>query len=232
MWRGWEVIDAEILMKLALLCSAAFLAASSPVLAADIIEPVAAMPFFWTGFYGGVQAGGGWNDSRWSGSGFDFNTNGSGGIFGGQIGYNYQIDQFLIGIEGDFAGSTVKGDNACGDTPATTCETKQDYLGSVRGRLGYAVDRFLIYGDAGVAFTKYKFAQVEGLDQSFGRGSRVGWTAGLGAEYALSDHWTAGVEWNYYDFGSKAGESDVQPGFFVDNHDTENVVVGKINYKF
>lgn len=221
-------------MKLALLCSAAFLAMASPVLAADMVEPVAAMPFSWTGLYIGGQAGGGWNDSRWSlSSGFPFapfNTNGSGGIFGGQIGYNYQIDQFVIGVEGNFAGSTVKGDNQCAGTSGPPCETKQDYLGSVRGRLGYAVDRFLIYGDAGVAFTKYKFAQVD--FQSFGGGSRVGWTAGLGVEYALTDHWTAGVEWNYYGFGTKSGVSSNGSGFAVNNRDTENVVVGKINYKF
>ncbi|RUU48979.1 outer membrane protein, partial [Mesorhizobium sp. M2C.T.Ca.TU.002.02.1.1] len=143
-------------MKLALLCSVAFLAASSPVLAADLVQPVAAMPFSWTGFYIGGQAGGGWNDSHWSGTFVPFNTNGSGGVFGGQIGYNWQIDRYVIGIEGDFAGSTVKGDNQCSDDAGTVCQTKQDYLGSVRGRLGYAVDRFLIYGDAGVAFTKYK----------------------------------------------------------------------------
>ncbi|WP_214477736.1 outer membrane protein, partial [Mesorhizobium sp. dw_380] len=164
-------------------------------------EPVGAAPYSWTGFYVGAQVGGAWNDSRWSpvgGLGFvPFNTNGSGVVYGGQIGYNYQINQFVIGIEGDFAGSTVKGDDQCSTTAGTTCETKQDYLGSVRGRLGYAVDRFLIYGDAGVAFTKYKFAETD-FPQSFGGGSRVGWTAGLGAEYAFTDHWTAGVEWNYY----------------------------------
>ncbi|CAN7493565.1 porin family protein [Mesorhizobium amorphae] len=220
-------------MKLVLLCSVAFLAATSPILAADLVQPVAAMPFSWTGFYVGAQAGGGWNDSHWSGTTFiPFNTNGSGGVFGGQIGYNYQINQFVIGIEGNLAGSTVKGDNQCSNVTGTVCETKQDYLASVRGRLGYAVDRFLVYGDGGVAFTNYKFAEVDSFQQSFGGGSRVGWTAGLGVEYAFTDHWTAGVEWNYYDFGTKSGESDVNTGFFVDNRDTENVVVGKINYKF
>ncbi|UVK55092.1 porin family protein [Mesorhizobium sp. AR02] len=220
-------------MKLALICSAAFLAASSPVLAADLVEPVAAAPFSWTGFYIGAQAGGGWNDSRWSQTGSPtFNTNGSGGVFGGQIGYNYQINQFVIGIEGDLAGSTVKGDAQCSTTAGSVCETKQDYLGSVRGRLGYAFDRFLVYGDGGVAFTKYKFAETQLFLQSFDGGSRVGWTAGLGVEYAFTDHWTAGAEWNYYDFGSKSGASSVNPGFSVDNRDTENVVVGKINYKF
>lgn len=223
-------------MKLALIFSAAFLAASSPVLAADLVEPVAAMPYSWTGFYVGAQVGGAWNDSRWSPTtppGFDpFNTNGSGAVYGGQIGYNYQINQFVIGIEGDFAGSAVKGDSQCPATPGSNCQTKQDYLGSVRGRLGYAIDRLLIYGDAGVAFSKYKFAETQLLLQSFGGGSRVGWTAGLGAEYAFTDHWTAGVEWNYYDFGSKDGASSINPAFVLKARETENTVVARINYKF
>ncbi len=225
-------------MKLALICSVAFLAASSPVLAADLVEPVAAMPYSWTGFYIGAQVGGAWNDSRWSpaippGSFVPFNTNGSGAVYGGQIGYNYQINQFVIGIEGDFAGSSVKGDSQCPATPGSVCQTKQDYLGSVRGRLGYAIDRVLIYGDGGVAFSKYKFAETQLLLQSFGGGSRVGWTAGLGVEYAFSDHWTAGVEWNYYDFGSKDGASSLAgPAFVLSARETENTVVAKINYKF
>lgn len=73
------------------------------------------MPYSWTGFYVGAQVGGAWNDSRWSplsAPGFDpFNTNGSGVVYGGQIGYNYQINRFVIGIEGDFAGSAAKGDS-------------------------------------------------------------------------------------------------------------------------
>jgi outer membrane immunogenic protein len=220
-------------MKLALLCSAAFLAVSSTAMAADLVEPVAAMPYSWTGFYIGAQVGGGWNDSRWSGDTFPtFNTNGSGAVYGGQIGYNYQIDQFVIGIEGDLAGSSVKGDNQCAGGPGSNCQTKQDYLASVRGRLGYAIDRVLIYGDGGVAFTKYKFRETQPFQQSFDGGNRVGWTAGLGAEYAFTDHWTAGVEWNYYDFGSKSGASSVIPAFSVKNRDTENTVVARINYKF
>ncbi|PBB34765.1 outer membrane protein [Mesorhizobium sp. WSM3868] len=221
-------------MKLALLCSVAVRAISSPVLAADLVQPVAAMPFSWTGFYVGGQIGGGWNDSHWSGNFFlPFNTNGSGGNFGGQIGYNYQIGQYVLGIEGDLAGSTVKGDDQCGaNATFTTCETKQDYLGSVRGRLGYAFDRFLVYGDGGIAFTKYKFTAFQPFVQTFGGGSRVGWTAGLGVEYAFTDHWTAGAEWNYYDFGTRSGFASVVPIATVDNRDTENVVVGKINYKF
>ncbi|WP_245429381.1 outer membrane protein [Mesorhizobium sp. WSM3860] len=169
----------------------------------------------------------GWNDTHWTGNTFPFTTKGSGGVFGGQIGYNYQVGQYVIGIEGDLAGSSVKGDN---EFVFANLTTKQDYLGSLRGRLGYAFDRFLIYGDGGAAFTNYKFSETlvfPPFFQSLGGGSHVGWTAGLGVEYAFTDHWTAGVEWNYYDFGTR---STLSPPVY--NRDTENVVVGKINYKF
>ncbi|MEI9410277.1 outer membrane protein [Mesorhizobium salmacidum] len=221
------------MVKLAFLAAGILGALLSQATAADMVELPVASAYNWTGFYIGAQAGGAWNNSRWSGATFpSFNTNGSGGVFGGQIGYNYQINQFVIGVEGDLAGSTVKGDNLCANSPGTVCETKQDYLGSIRGRVGYAIDRILVYGDGGVAFTNYKFAETQLFLQDFGGGSRVGWTAGLGVEYAFRDHWTAGIEWNYYDFGSKSGASNVLPNFSVDNRDTENTVVGKINYKF
>lgn len=219
--------------KFALVCSVTCLAVSAHAYAADLVQqPIASTPYSWTGVYVGAHAGGGWNNSRWSDPSnlvAPFNTNGSGGIFGGQVGYNYQMNQIVIGIEGDLSASAVKGVNHCLIYPSP-CETKQDYLASLRGRLGYAMDRVLVYGDGGVAFTNYKFTE-RSPDQSFSGGSRIGWTVGLGAEYAFSDHWTAGVEWNYYDFGSKTGVPSVFPGQ-VTNRDTENVAVARINYKF
>jgi outer membrane immunogenic protein len=182
--QGNEVLE----MKFALLAAFIVSAWSGVAFAADAITEPAPAPlpvastYNWSGAYIGLQVGGGWNDSRWSQIGSPtFNTNGSGAVYGGQIGYNYQFDKYVIGIEGDFAGSSVKGSNQCSTTSGSICETKQDYLASIRGRVGYALDRFLIYGDAGVAFTKYKFAETQLFLQSFGGGSRVGWTAGLGA---------------------------------------------------
>ena len=189
------------------------------------------MPYSWTGFYVGAQAGGGWNNSRWDDA-VDpvFNTNGSGAIFGGQIGYNYQINQFVIGMEVDLAGSTAQGAAECAANQV--CEAKQDYLASARGRLGYTIDRLHVYGDGGLAFTNYKFDSfTSSFHESFSGGSRVGWTAGLGVEYAFTDHWTGGFEWNYYDFGSKAGQNST-PGFFINIRNTENVAVARVNYKF
>lgn len=206
---------------------------ATPALAADFVpQTTGPTSYTWTGFYVGANVGGAWNDSKWSDfGGPEFNTNGSGAVYGGQIGYNYQIQQFVLGVEADFDGSSVKGDNQCSSTVGSVCRTKQDWLASVRGRAGYAFDRLLIYGTGGVAFTKYKFDQIVLLDQSWNGGSRTGWTAGLGAEYALSDHITAGVEWKYYDFGKKTGDGGISPpsiGF----KETENSVIAKVNYKF
>lgn len=193
-------------------------------------------PYSWTGFYIGGQLGGAWNDSSWSTAPgtppfASFGTPGSGFLYGGQVGYNYQIGQFVLGAEGDVAGLDLSGDNQCSTTLGTTCRTKQDWLGSIRARAGFAIDRLLLYADGGVAFTDYHFAETSPLVQSWGGGSRTGWTLGLGAEYAITDHFTGGVEYNYYDFGGAVGNGGFNPPS-VKFHESENSVVGKVSYKF
>ncbi|WP_348536017.1 outer membrane protein [Labrys sp. LIt4] len=230
-------------MKRLLLAASVLTLLSGASFAADLapqaVEPVAPAyaPYSWTGFYVGLNAGGAWNDSKWSPvagvtSFPSFNTNGSGFIYGAQAGYNYQINQFVVGLEGDFSGSTVKGDGSCAGT-AARCETKQDWLASIRGRVGYAFDRLLIYGTGGVAFTQYKNRETSPISVSWGDSTRTGWTVGLGAEYAITDHITAGVEWKYYDFGDKNENANpvINPSA-IKFKETEHTVIGKINYKF
>ena len=89
----------------------------------------------------------------------------------------------------------------------------------------------LLYTDGGVAFTDYNFAETTLNVQSWGGGQRTGWTVGLGAEYAITDHVTAGVEYNYYDFGSAIGSGGNNPTT-VKFSDDENTLVGKLSYKF
>jgi outer membrane immunogenic protein len=231
------------LSALALLAFAGAAAASDlPTQKGPPPAPVYAL-YSWTGFYIGGQLGGAWNESTWSqppGSIFSsatFGTPGSGFLYGGQAGYNYQINQFVLGAEGDFAGATEKGSATCvgrtGPVAGATCQTKQDWLASIRGRVGFALDRLLFYGDSGVAFTDYHFAETTLRPQSFGGGSRTGWTIGLGVEYAFTDHITGGVEYNYYDFGAENGVSSLgPPTALVRFRESENTVVAKVNYKF
>ncbi len=90
-------------------------------------------PYNWTGFYAGINGGDGWGRSDFSApvSSSAFDT--SGGLVGGTLGYNYQMGQVVFGVEGDADGSWIRGSTACG---VTTCETRNNWLSTVRGRLG------------------------------------------------------------------------------------------------
>ena len=96
------------------------------------VGPAAYNPIYnWTGFYVGINGGGGWGNSQWDGiNKFDV----SGGLIGGTIGYNWQVGQIVVGAEGDIDWSGVKGSTnvLC----AAGCETRNKWLATVRGRLG------------------------------------------------------------------------------------------------
>ena len=102
----------------------------------------------WTGFYAGINAGYGWGTSDWDLS--SRSKRAQGFLVGGTLGYNYQTGSFVWGIEGDIAWSDVKGSSTAAS--ASTCETANRWLGTTRGRLGYAFDRFLPYITGGAAF--------------------------------------------------------------------------------
>ncbi len=84
-------------------------------------------------------------------------------LYGGQIGFNYQIDQLVFGAEGDVSGSTLKADSICATVAGTNCRTTLDYLASLRARAGMAIGQFMAYIDGGVAFGGFRFAQTAGL---------------------------------------------------------------------
>lgn len=195
-------------MRKQLLCSAAVIAiaiaAGGPVLAADMpARPVykASPPpqaiFNWSGFYIGGHIG--------YGSGkFDFNTgvgNGSGGsLIGGlQLGYNWQSGSVVWGLEGDVSAARFR-DGQIG--PGLPIGAKVDTLASLRGRLGLAFDRVLVYGTAGVGYVRGKvgastLGTVLTTNVSDSRG-----VAGGGVEWAPVNNWTFRVEALDY-FGSK-----------------------------
>src|SRR5437763_6476458 len=95
---------------------------------APIYSPV----YSWTGFYLGINGGGGWGRSQWDGiNKFDV----SGGVVGGTIGYNWQFGQAVVGAEGDIDWSGIKGSTKVLCAPG--CETRSHWLSTVRGRVGY-----------------------------------------------------------------------------------------------
>jgi outer membrane immunogenic protein len=153
--------------------------------------PVYAAVYNWTGFYLGINGGGAWGRSQWDGVDH-FNV--SGGLIGGTIGYNWQINQFVVGAEGDLDWSGVRGSTNVACLPG--CQTRNHWLGTVRGRLGYAFDRFLPYITAGLAVGDVN-ASVPGFPG--GSISSAGWTVGAGLEVGVVSNVSLKAEYLFVD---------------------------------
>jgi outer membrane immunogenic protein len=191
------------------ICSAA--AADLPVPPAPApTAPVAYAPaavYSWTGFYIGGHVGAGFANSSWSDplSGGNNSFNNAGFLGGGQVGANYQLNMLVLGVEGDFSwtGLGLKGQGT--DSIGNTINSTTNWTSTVTGRVGAAFDRLLIYGKGGVAFAQ----DNSGFTDVFGNNAsttfmRTGWTVGAGIEYALTNNWTARIEYDYLGFGSQS----------------------------
>ena len=193
-------------------------AADLPARAAPPAPVFSAVPVFtWTGFYVGVNAGYGWQDNDrgsvfvpagtipgavGSGTIIYGDDNGDGFVGGGQIGYNYQIGSFVLGVEADLQFADLGGsDNdvlvpanfvAAGFRPAGAVGGI-DWFGTVRARAGVAFGQALIYATGGFAYggsddDNDEFGLVDDDDV------RTGWVLGAGVEYAFTNNLTAGIE--------------------------------------
>jgi outer membrane immunogenic protein len=199
-------------------------ATAAPATAADMpvpfkAAPSYAAPFNWTGFYAGINAGYGWGTSNWAGTG-DFNATGA--MVGGTVGYNLQMSQFVVGFEGDINASWMKGTDS-----TACCETKNDWFATARGRLGYAMDRFMPFLTAGAAFGDLKVTSALGSETA----TRTGWTAGGGFEYAFMGAWSAKLEYLYADLG-KASCSVAICVTATDVSFKTNIVRAGVDYHF
>jgi outer membrane immunogenic protein len=186
--------------------------------------PVVAPAFSWTGLYLGLNGGGGFGRSVWDSTG-SFNT--SGGLVGGTIGYNYQIGQTVVGLEGDIDWADINGttNNAC----ALGCKTSDSWLSTVRGRLGYAADRFMPYITGGAAF-----GDVKAATPGFAGGSsdRAGWTLGAGLEFAVAQNWSLKAEYLYVDLGKFNCGASCGAAVTDNVSFTTNLVRAGVNYHF
>lgn len=212
--------------RLALVLATAW---STPVLAADLasnpIEPPApeVVAYSWTGFYAGAHLGGNWTGDRFhsasdaatefggtykSGKSAAVSRNGfhSGfGVDGGvQAGYNYQVDRFVLGVEGNFDLTSGKDhylayQSSNGALATTSLKDSSAWNGSLRARFGYALDRWLPYVTAGVGVRNdklygatvwsdgpYPYPSTSGSKSR----TQAGFVGGAGLEYALSEHWS------------------------------------------
>jgi len=256
------------LAALAAPAAAADLAVKYPVKAV----PVPVQVFSWTGFYIGANAGYGGNNIDQTGSASDTTPNPNfGSVFaplgssqtiagffaGGQIGYNYQFaNNVVVGLEADLQWSDISGSNGAFANDfavvpfgvvSGSANTKVEYFGTIRARLGYAFDRFLPYITGGAAYGKVKnsFAGAytytgpgpDYADFAWGDASSTswGWTVGGGFEYAITNNWTVKTEYLYVDLGSNdiynapIGRLD---NAYLNGDAKFHTVKAGVNYKF
>jgi outer membrane immunogenic protein len=142
------------------------------------------------------------------------NNNDAAFTAGGLLGYNYQMDKLVLGVETDFNylgfSDSSKSTAAEQDVTITTSSNLDaNWFGTIRGRLGFALDNVLIYGTGGAAYGdiegKGKVFATDGVQSATWKGSdnnvKWGWTVGGGAEYGI-DNWSLGLEYLYVDLGS------------------------------
>lgn len=222
----------RMIRKLGWTLGAAIMA--SPGYAADL--PVKAPPrveaariYSWTGFYIGAHVGYGWGRTHTTNvngtAPFPAGTTGQtdlNGIFGGgQVGFNYQVDRVVFGVEAEFSASDVRGDRVrFSDVPGftttrlQTAETKLKNFTTVAGRLGYANGNWLFYGKGGAVWSESDtHAQTVNPEagnainsMSNGNETRFGWLGGAGIEWGFASNWSAKIEYNYMDFGTERVE--------------------------
>jgi len=231
----------------AVLLSATAILTSLSARAADLptkVQPVPYVPAFsWTGFYVGGELGWIRTDPEYTAAavlfgtpfGISATTGKSGLSYGALAGYNYQVGNVVLGVEGDFQGwtvGTIRYTAVTGDF--LTAHSK--WGGSVRGRLGYAADHALFFVSGGAAFASNKTSiPFTGISVG-GDDTRVGWTVGAGIDYAFTNNWFTGFEYRYSQFESK---SLVYPipvlnlGTIGLKQDlSNNQVTARIGYKF
>jgi outer membrane immunogenic protein len=263
-------------IKKLLLASAATIAIGAHANAADLPykaapPPIAApVQWTWSGIYIGGHLGGGFGNKWWSNyvnlsssepSNVDPGTLGTtsmDGFLGGvQAGVNWQVGQFVLGAEGTWSWTDMRGqfdnEGPISDGairfPKGTASSRLDWIATFVGRVGVVVDRALVYAGGGVAWTRERdhldagsAASTGGSDADSwdGRNTKTGVTFLTGVEYAISPNWSARIQYNYYDFGTATvalfgGDSGDVPGFPGFNMNTQlrvHAITAGVNFKF
>jgi outer membrane immunogenic protein len=230
------------------------LAAAQPALSADRPLPYKAPPlepiFNWTGFYVGLNAGYSWGDTRLD---YDLGPltttlHPSSFIGGGQAGFNWQMGNVVWGLEADIAWRNGKDDLTFAfpnGLDFTSFHVEQNWVGTVRPRLGFANNNWLFYVTGGLAYGGLQHSYMEFRPTVAGATrtatedvTRAGWTVGGGVEVAFNRQLSLGLEYLYMDFGSSTLTFPAQVvgglAFPVDStrfRDTSQVVRAKLNWR-
>ena len=253
-------INIAIAALASLLTTSAFAADLAPRMYSKAPAPVVAV-YDWTGFYIGGNVGYSWGRS----SDTSTLTNAAGTILltsagkanldgivgGGQIGYNWQMQNWVWGLEADIQGTDEKGSRAFSYLPAPiignnfaptvavpfALSQKIDWFGTVRARAGVLVDpKVLLYVTGGLAYGEVKTSEAIGVVPVWfsSATTNVGWTVGAGIEGVIGGNWTAKLEYLYVDLRTVSGSFTLPSTNIISysSHITDNVLRVGVNYKF
>jgi len=248
-------------MKRVLLGAVGLAAMGAPVFAADLparAYPPAKAPAYvapiydWSGFYVGINGGGGWNRSCWTNTSFfgvpvipaagEGCGTDSGGTAGGQIGYRWQSASWVFGVEAQGNWADFNGSNTSLALADITNQTKVDAFGLFTGQVGYAWNNALFYVKGGAAVTDNNyasFATATGVELSNANETRWGGTVGAGIEYGFAPNWSVALEYDHLFMGTRnIAFTGVAPGNVGVNTRNEDIgqdvdlVTARVNYRF
>ena len=219
-------------------------AADLPRKAPAYVPPPAPPAYVWTGCYLGGNVGGAWAHLEVTDqiNGASVSRSNSGFAGGGQIGCDYQIAAWVIGIRNMFDGTSISHSTTFFDPLLVggtgTVDTKVRWFDALTGRVGYLLQpNLLLYGQGGAAWTSANVTVLNGFGQQVGEisgNSRTGWTAGGGVEWMFVPHWSVFVEYNFMGFERSSGFTcfvNCGNAIFNTKADIQNVLLG-VNYKF
>lgn len=197
---------------------------NEPYAPAPAVSPVG---YNWTGFYAGLHAGYGWG--TFNNGTANIVGKPSGYVLGGQAGYNYQMNNFVIGAEADIYSSGMSSKRTFAGP--VFGKGSVDWAGSLRARVGFAADRALVYATGGYAFAQVKASVVDTvIPVAYSNSSmRHGWTLGGGIEYAFTNNISAKAEYLYSSYGSK---TVFGAPYTANSSLTTSVVRAGVNYHF
>jgi outer membrane immunogenic protein len=230
-------------MKKILFVTASFVAlsAASSASAADLAArpytkapPMVAAVYDWTGFYIGINGGGGFSHNSWDAVGFgpEGSHDASGGTVGGQIGYRWQMGQVVFGVEAQGNWADFSGDNVS-NLFATRNRTRIDAFGLFTGQIGYAFNNVLLYAKGGAAITDNKydiFAFPGGALLATNNDTRWGGVVGAGVEYGFSPGWSVAFEYDHLFMDRQT--VTFAPGVADNIKQDVDLFTARLNYKF
>ena len=235
--------------KTLLLVTASFVAlgAAAPAVAADLAArpytkapPMIAAAYDWSGFYIGINGGGGSSHNCWTFAGASEGCHdATGGTVGGQVGYRWQTGPWVFGLEAQGNWADFTGDNISTLFVGDRNRTRIDAFGLFTGQVGYAWNNVLLYvkGGAAVTDSKYDIFAVPGggLLASAGNDTRWGGTVGVGLEYGFAPNWSVGLEYDHL-FMQDRTVNFVTPAGLPAGSDTirqdVDLFTARVNFKF